>query len=83
MMEVVLMLAGAENGSPKLDRHHSRKPVRMRYGGPDRRYPGTPSGILRNVQPFLQGQRTEIRAVLLKKQIKMPESERILIRAFN
>lgn len=55
MMEVVLMLAGAENGQSELDRHHSRKPVRMRYGGPDRRYPGTPSGILRNVQPFLQG----------------------------
>ena len=32
--------------------------------------PGTPSGILRNVQPFLQRQRPEIRAVLLQKQIK-------------
>ena len=46
MMEVVLMLAGAESGSPELDRCRIRQPVRMRYGRPDRRNSGTPSGIL-------------------------------------
>ena len=46
MMEVVLMLAGAESGSPNSDRCRIRQPVRMRYGRPDCRNSGTPSGIL-------------------------------------
>ena len=33
--------------------HCSRKPVRVRHGGPDRRDPGTPSRVLRAVQSVL------------------------------
>ena len=46
MMQVVLMLAGAEAGSPNWAVVIGGKPVCMRYGRPDRRYPGTSSGIL-------------------------------------
>ena len=46
MMEVVLMLAGAEKRKPELDSSSSGKPFCMWYGGPDRRYPGASSGIL-------------------------------------
>ena len=61
MMQVVLMLAGAEAGDPNWGviiggggvvcgaggRYRPRREsVRLRHGGPDRRHPGTPSGVL-------------------------------------
>ena len=46
MMEVVLMLAGAESGNLNWIVVVLGKPFCMWYGGPDRRYPGASSGIL-------------------------------------
>ena len=46
MMEVVMMLAGAARADPLLDRYCPGQSLCLRYGGTDRRYPGTPSGVL-------------------------------------
>ena len=62
MMEVVLMLAGAALADPQLDRHCTRKRIRLRHGRPDRCYSGSSSGILRDVQPLLQRRRPGIQA---------------------
>ena len=40
--------------------HLPRKPFRLRYGRSYRRHSGTPSGILRDFQPLLQGNRKKI-----------------------
>ncbi len=61
MMEVVLMLAGFENGATETGwSSYSATLFVCAHGGSDRRYSGTPSGVLRAVQPFLQRNRPGI-----------------------
>ena len=61
MMEVVLMLAGAtEGGSPNWIIVVLWKSLCMRHGRPDRWYPGSSSGILRDLQSLLCRKRTRI-----------------------